>query len=163
MDSRSLPLFPIPISIFNYGEDNHEMNISLVTDILNENQRDTKGQVRSNMGGWHSKSNLEILRLLFQGWENADASINSSIQVIYRIKNYYDDKENENKITFEYLYHFNKLFNKLKLLQEKYNIQIPVWSWESPKGRFIRISAQLYNSEEEYHYLAEALATELKF
>ena len=59
MDSRSLPLFPIPISIFNYGEDNHEMNISLVTDILNENQRDTKGQVRSNMGGWHSKSNLE--------------------------------------------------------------------------------------------------------
>ena len=48
-----------------------------------------------------------------------------------------------------------------ELLQEKYKIQIPVWSWESPKGRFIRISAQLYNSIEEYQYLAEALAIEL--
>ena len=48
-----------------------------------------------------------------------------------------------------------------ELLQEKYKIQIPVWSWESPKGRFIRISAQLYNSIEEYQYLSEALATEL--
>ena len=69
----------------------------------------------------HSKSNVEILRLLFQGWEDADTAISNSIQLIYRIKNYYDDRENENKITFEYLYHFNKLFNKLKLLQEKYN------------------------------------------
>ena len=50
-----------------------------------------------------------------------------------------------------------------KILQDKYNIQIPVWSWDSPKGRYIRISAQLYNSEEEYHYLAEALAAELEF
>ena len=45
-------------------------------------------------------------------------------------------------------------------LSEKYGIQIPVWSWPSPQGRFIRISAQLYNSEEEYHYLAWALQQE---
>ena len=48
-----------------------------------------------------------------------------------------------------------------ELLQDKYGIQIPVWSWPSPSGRFIRISAQLYNDVEEYHYLAEALAAEL--
>ena len=48
-----------------------------------------------------------------------------------------------------------------KVLQEKYNIQVPVWSWDSPKGRYIRISAQLYNHVDEYHYLADALASEL--
>ena len=47
-----------------------------------------------------------------------------------------------------------------KVLQEKYGIQVPVWSWESPKGRYIRISAQLYNHIDEYHYLADALAAE---
>jgi isopenicillin-N epimerase len=46
------------------------------------------------------------------------------------------------------------------ILSEKYGIQVPVWSWASPQGRFIRISAQLYNSEEEYHYLAWALQQE---
>ena len=48
-----------------------------------------------------------------------------------------------------------------KVLQDKYGIQVPVWSWESPKGRYIRISAQLYNHIDEYHYLADALAKEL--
>ena len=48
-----------------------------------------------------------------------------------------------------------------EVLLEKYGIQIPVWTWESPKGRYIRISAQLYNHVDEYHYLADALATEL--
>ncbi len=49
-----------------------------------------------------------------------------------------------------------------ELLQDKYAIQVPVWSWASPKGRYIRISAQLYNHVNNYHDLAEALATELK-
>ena len=48
-----------------------------------------------------------------------------------------------------------------KVLQDTYGIQVPVWSWESPKGRYIRISAQLYNHVDEYHYLANALAIEL--
>jgi isopenicillin-N epimerase len=47
------------------------------------------------------------------------------------------------------------------VLSEKYGIQIPVWSWPSPRGRYFRISAQLYNSEEEYRYLAWALQQEL--
>jgi len=48
-----------------------------------------------------------------------------------------------------------------KILQDKHNIQVPVWSWPSPEGRYIRISAQIYNHVDEYHYLAEALAEEL--
>ena len=48
-----------------------------------------------------------------------------------------------------------------EILQTKYGIQVPVWSWPSPEGRYIRISAQLYNSEEEYRYLAHALKQEL--
>ena len=47
------------------------------------------------------------------------------------------------------------------ILSEKYNIQVPVWSWPSPEGRYLRISAQLYNSIEQYRLLADALATEL--
>lgn len=48
-----------------------------------------------------------------------------------------------------------------QILQETYGIQVPVWSWASPKGRYVRISAQLYNSVDEYRYLAEALSNEL--
>ena len=48
------------------------------------------------------------------------------------------------------------------ILSEKYNIQVPVWSWPSPRGRYLRISAQLYNSVEQYEQLADALVNELK-
>ena len=47
------------------------------------------------------------------------------------------------------------------ILSEKYNIQVPVWSWPNPEGRYLRISAQLYNSIEQYELLAEALVIEL--
>jgi isopenicillin-N epimerase len=46
-------------------------------------------------------------------------------------------------------------------LRKQYGIQIPVMQWDSPKGRFVRISAQLYNSIEEYAYLLECLKIEL--
>ena len=48
------------------------------------------------------------------------------------------------------------------ILSENYNIQVPVWSWPSPEGRYLRISAQLYNSLDQYEFLAEALVNELK-
>ena len=48
-----------------------------------------------------------------------------------------------------------------QILLEKYGIQVPVWSWPSPEGRYLRISAQLYNHLDEYHYLAECLTNEL--
>mgnify|MGYP001229997611 FL=1 len=54
-----LPLFPIPISLYNFGEDNHELNVDLVTDILKEQDRDPDGLTQSNLGGWHSSSGLE--------------------------------------------------------------------------------------------------------
>ena len=41
-------------------------------------------------------------------------------------------------------------------------IQIPVWSWPSPEGRYIRISSHLHNSREQYEYLAEVLIDELE-
>jgi len=46
-------------------------------------------------------------------------------------------------------------------LVAKWRIQAPVWSLPSTRQRLLRISAQLYNSIEQYEYLAEALAEEL--
>tara|TARA_B100001287_G_scaffold230769_1_gene201433 strand:- start:1109 stop:1783 length:675 start_codon:yes stop_codon:yes gene_type:complete len=57
--SLSLPLFPIPISVYNFGEDNHKLNIDLVTDIFKERDRDPNGSIQSNYGGWHSNPSLE--------------------------------------------------------------------------------------------------------
>ena len=47
------------------------------------------------------------------------------------------------------------------MLRDEYGIQVPVMQWDSPKGRFLRISAQLYNTFEEYEYLLECLQKEL--
>jgi isopenicillin-N epimerase len=38
-----------------------------------------------------------------------------------------------------------------------FNIEIPVIYWSTPARRFIRISAQLYNSVDQYRYLATYL------
>lgn len=59
MDLKSLPLFPIPISVCNFGKQNHDLNIRLVEDSLNEKNEDPEGELHSNMGGYHSKTNLE--------------------------------------------------------------------------------------------------------
>ena len=67
-----------------------------------------------------NKSNREILELLLSAWDNTTNAIDNCIKVIYRIKDHFDNNEAQEKMTFEYLYHFNKLFNKLKLLQNKY-------------------------------------------
>ncbi len=46
-------------------------------------------------------------------------------------------------------------------LVDRHHIQVPVWSL--PNGtRCLRISAQLYNSLDQYRYLADALTTELR-
>jgi isopenicillin-N epimerase len=46
-------------------------------------------------------------------------------------------------------------------LLDKHHIQVPVWGLANKPERFLRISAQLYNSIEQYEYLAAALANEL--
>ncbi len=47
------------------------------------------------------------------------------------------------------------------LLLDEYGIQVPVMPWRHHGVRYIRISAQLYNHEDEYRYLAEALRRSL--
>ena len=56
---KTLPLFPIPVSVCNFGKANHDLNVELVKDALKENQSDPDGEDHSNMGGWHSKTDLE--------------------------------------------------------------------------------------------------------
>lgn len=43
------------------------------------------------------------------------------------------------------------------LLLEQYRIEVPIIPWGHPGGRQLRISAQIYNSLEQYAYLATAL------
>ena len=58
--------------------------------------------------------------------------------------------------TFDY-----KSFDPLQdSLFNKHNIEIPVWNWSSPPSRLIRIAVQLYNSMNQFEYLADALAEE---
>ena len=50
-------------------------------------------------------------------------------------------------------------------LVDEWRIQIPVWNLAGPDGsrtRFVRLSAQLYNSNAQFDYLSEALRTELE-
>ena len=55
---NSLPLFPIPIGLKNFGKTNHELNVKLVEDAIVERNKNP-GEDHSNMGGWHSTTNLE--------------------------------------------------------------------------------------------------------
>ena len=47
------------------------------------------------------------------------------------------------------------------LLFEKYNIQVPVFGWPHHNRRYLRTASYLYNSIEEYHYLANILKEEI--
>jgi isopenicillin-N epimerase len=49
-------------------------------------------------------------------------------------------------------------------LLDRWRIQVPVWNWTLSSGRVVRIlriSAQLYNSIDQYEYLAQSLRSEL--
>ena len=39
----------------------------------------------------------------------------------------------------------------------KYHLEVPIWSWSFPVRRLTRISAQRYNSPDQYRYLADVL------
>ncbi|AUC83060.1 PD-(D/E)XK nuclease family protein [Lacinutrix sp. Bg11-31] len=69
----------------------------------------------------YSKSNSDILQLLFKNWQNsANNAIQSCFEIINKIKEYLDIKKEDNLISLEYLYRFNKLFNELFRLNESY-------------------------------------------
>jgi isopenicillin-N epimerase len=46
-------------------------------------------------------------------------------------------------------------------LFDQWHIEVPVMSWPAPPRRLIRVSAQLYNTREQFARLAEALGKEL--
>ena len=48
------------------------------------------------------------------------------------------------------------------ILVHKHRIQVPLWSIAGDGRRLFRISGQLYNSIEQYEYLATALKQELE-
>lgn len=50
-----------------------------------------------------------------------------------------------------------------EILFEKYSIEVPIFLFPSAPNQWLRISAQLYNSMEQYDYLIDCLKKELKF
>ena len=100
----------------------------LITPLLNTSEGDICKIIHTNNIVYPNlktlikinNSNREILELLLSNWDNTSNAIDNCIKVIYRIKDYFDNSIDKKQITFEYLYHFNKLFNKLKLLQSNY-------------------------------------------
>ena len=46
-------------------------------------------------------------------------------------------------------------------LQARWSIEVPVFAWPTSPQRLLRISAQQYNSIDDYRALAEALVAEL--
>ena len=68
---HSLPIFPIPIGLYNFGEDNHELNKQLINDIITERKNDPDGEDHSNFGGWHSKVDLEKKYQSFNAFSEA--------------------------------------------------------------------------------------------
>lgn len=60
IDNKLFPCFPIPIEIYNFHEDLHELNILLLNSIYSEKANDPCGVVGSNYRGWHSKNLLDV-------------------------------------------------------------------------------------------------------
>lgn len=54
-----LPLFSVPVGVYNLSESSHKMNSNLITDIYKEKEKNPKGVQNSNFGGWHSEAGLE--------------------------------------------------------------------------------------------------------
>jgi isopenicillin-N epimerase len=45
------------------------------------------------------------------------------------------------------------------ILCDRFNIEVPVIPWTTPFKQMVRLSAQLYNTPEQYNYLTKALIT----
>jgi isopenicillin-N epimerase len=48
------------------------------------------------------------------------------------------------------------------MLAERHKIEVPIFSWPDPALRILRISAQAYNSLDQYRRLAEVVVAELE-
>ena len=59
-NNRTFPCFPIPVGLYNFGKESHELNVRLVNDIYDEMEHiEKEGISRSNVGGWHSDAMLD--------------------------------------------------------------------------------------------------------
>ena len=47
-------------------------------------------------------------------------------------------------------------------LYERHRIEVPIMPWPKPPARLLRVSAQIYNTDEEYERLASAVTAELR-
>jgi len=70
----------------------------------------------------YSKNNSEIIELIFNNWQNnANNAIENCFKLIDKIKKHLSVEKENNLISLEYLFRFNKLFNELFRLNESYN------------------------------------------
>jgi len=46
-------------------------------------------------------------------------------------------------------------------LQDRWRIEVPIFTWPAPPKRLVRVSAQIYNHRGQYERLADALTREL--
>ncbi|WP_452225349.1 PD-(D/E)XK nuclease family protein [Lacinutrix chionoecetis] len=70
----------------------------------------------------YNPQHTNLLDLLFSNWENkATYAIENCFKIITIIKNHLNDNKNENLLSLEYLFRFNKLFNELFRLNESYH------------------------------------------
>ena len=66
---KLFPCFPIPIEVHNFQKETHDLNVQLMNDIYYELEN-SGGVVASNVGGWHSESDLHTRFPSFQSLMN---------------------------------------------------------------------------------------------
>ena len=57
-DSFILPMFPVPMGVYNLGEEMHELNNELIDDTFRDRERDPSADLRSLKNGWQSSGGL---------------------------------------------------------------------------------------------------------
>ncbi|SDB60887.1 PD-(D/E)XK nuclease superfamily protein [Flavobacteriaceae bacterium MAR_2010_188] len=62
-----------------------------------------------------------IIDILFSCWKSVNVAVTKSIALIYRIKDSLKKRDSQDLLALEFLYRFNKLFNEIKILKDKYN------------------------------------------
>lgn len=68
-----------------------------------------------------SKSNSEIINLIFKTWHNQPSlALQQSTELIFKMKVNYDKNKQNHHLELEYLYRFNTLFNQLTELNNNY-------------------------------------------
>jgi hypothetical protein len=58
-DIKTFGLFPVPVSMANFGEDSKELNESLIADIFSEQAMNPIPAGRSAIDGWQSDGNMD--------------------------------------------------------------------------------------------------------